>query len=126
MSSTLAQHIPLTLLDRWEIDAQIEQNRTRTVHTAESGVLPKGFTLPKPRPVQKPAEKPTQPEEPEDDGFTVVKKGYNKRTDHTSHAEIKVSHAFTALPSGKPSIPQGTGKAHKKNMKRKAKKTRAS
>lgn len=126
MSSTLAQHIPLSLLDRWEIDAQIEQNRTHTVPTAELGALPKEFTPPKPKPVQKPAEKPTQPEEPEDDGFTVVKKGYKKRTADTSHAEIKVSQTFSALPSGKPTVPQGTGKAHKKNMKRKAKKIQAS
>ena len=116
MSSTLAHHIPLSLLDRWEIDAQIEQDfKTRT-----NPVQATKFTHPpKPRPE-------TKPEVAEDDGFTVVKKGYKKRTDYTSHAEIKLSHAFTALPSGKPSIPQGTGKAHKKNMKRKVKKTKAS
>ena len=122
MSSTLAQHIPLSLLDRWEIDAQIEQDfktRTNPVQATEFTGPPKGFTPPKPRPEAK-------PEVTEDDGFTVVKKGYKKRTDHISHTEIKVSHAFTALPSGKPSIPQGTGKAHKKNMKRKVKKTQAS
>lgn len=124
MSSTLAQHIPLSLLDRWEIDAQVEQFTRETLQN--TGELPKGFTLPEPRPAEKPAEKPTQPEEPEDDGFTVVKKGYKNRTVDTSHAEIKVSQAFSALPSGKPSIPHGTGKAHKKNMKRKAKKTQAS
>jgi hypothetical protein len=123
MSSTLAQHIPLSLLDRWEIDAQIEQDfktRTNPVQATEFAGPPK------PRPQTKPAEKPTQPDPSQDDGFTVVKKGYKKRTDHTSHTEIKVSHAFTALPSGKPSIPQGTGKSHKKNMKRKVKKTQAS
>lgn len=124
MSSTLAQHLSDTLLARWEIDAQVEQFTRETLQN--TGKLPKGFTLPEPRPAEKPAEKPTQPEEPEDDGFTVVKKGYKKRTADTSHAEIKLSQAFSALPSGKPSISQGTGKAHKKNMKRKAKKTQAS
>ena len=122
MSSTLAQHIPLSLLDRWEIDAQIEQDfksRTNPVQATELTGPPKEFTPPKPRPEAK-------PEVTIDDGFTVVKKGYKKRTDHTSHVEIKVSRAFTALPSGKPSIPHGTGKAHKKNMKRKVKKTQAS
>ena len=129
MSSTLAQHIPLSLLDRWEIDAQIEQDfktRTTPVQATEVAGPPKRFTPPKPKPDTKPAEKPTQHDPSEDDGFTVVKKGYKKRTDHISHTEIKVSHAFTALPSGKPSIPQGTGKSHKKNMKRKTKKTQAS
>lgn len=110
MSSTLAQHIPLSLFDRWEIDAEILKEQVKPID------IPK----PKPKP------KPTQPEQSEDDGFIVVKKGYKKRTDYTSHAEIKVSHAFTALPSGKPSNPQGTGKSHKKNMKRKTKKTQAS
>lgn len=108
MSSTLAQHIPLSLFDRWEIDAEILKEQVKPID------------IPKPKP------KPTQPEEPEDDGFTVIKKGYKKRTRDISHTEIKVSQAFTALPSGKPSIPQGTGKSHKKNMKRKAKKTQAS
>ena len=119
MSSTLAQHIPLSLLKRWEIDSQFEQERT---HTTKFPAPPKGFTLPEP----KTAEKPTQPDEPEDDGFTLVKKGYKKRTGVSSHAEIKVSQTFCALPSGKPNIPQGTGKAHKKNMKRKAKKAQPS
>ena len=118
MSSTLAQHIPLSLLERWEIDSQIEQNRT---HTNKFTGPPKEFTLTGPKTAEKPVEKLTQPDEPEDDGFTLVKKGYKKRTGVSSHADIKVSQIFSALPSGKPSIPQGTGKAHKKNMKRKAK-----
>ncbi len=123
MSSTLAQHIPLSLLKRWETDAQVEQNRT---HTNKFTGPPKEFTLPEPKTVEKPVEKPTQPDEPEDDGFTLVKKGYKKRTGKSSQADIKVSQIFSALPNGKPSIPQGTGKAHKKNMKRKAKKAQTS
>jgi hypothetical protein len=112
MSSTLAQHIPLSLFDRWAIDAEILKEQVKPID------IPK----PKPKP------KPTQSEETEDDGFIVVNKGYKKRTPNTSQTDIKVSQAFSALPSGKPTIPNtlGTGKSHKKNMTRKTKKTQTS
>ena len=114
MSSTLAQHIPLSLFDRWEIDAEILKEQVKPID------------IPKPKPKPKP--KPTQSEETEDDGFIVVQKGYKKRTPNTSQTDIKVSQAFSALPSGKPTIPNtlGTGKSHKKNMKRKANKNKTS
>lgn len=110
MSSTLAQHIPLSLFDRWAIDAEILKEQVKPID------------IPKPKP------KPTQPEQSEDDGFIVVKKGYKKRTVNTSLTDIKVSQAFSTLPSGKPNISStlGTGKSHKKNMKRKANKDKTS
>lgn len=108
MSSTLAQHIPLSLFDRWAIDAEILKEQVKPID------------IPKPKP------KPTQ--QSPDDGFIVVKKGYKKRTLNSSQTDIKVSQAFSALPSGKPIVTNtiGTGKAHKKNMKRKANKDKTS
>ena len=75
MSSTLAQHIPLSLFDRWEIDAEILKEQVKPID------------IPKPKPKPKP--KPTQSEETEDDGFIVVQKGYKKRTPKNSQTDIK-------------------------------------
>ena len=112
MSSTLAQHIPLSLFDRWAIDAEILKEQVNPIDI--------------PKPIPKPKPKPTQ--QSQDDGFIVVKKGYKKRTLNSSQTDIKVSQAFSALPSGKPIVTNtiGTGKAHKKNLKRKANKDKIS
>ena len=108
MNTTLAAHLPLTLLERWEIDAQIEQeSRNKNSINTKTGV-PKGWTPPKP--------KSTPPE----DGFTVVTRG---RTSHTT-TQVKpvavTASCYTELPSGKPTQKQGSQESAtaKKNRKR--------
>ena len=56
------------------------------------------------------------------------KKDDKKRNPKTPQNEIKRAQAFRARPSGKPTIPNtlGTGKSHKKNMKRTANKDKTS
>ena len=63
---------------------------------------------------------------PTEDGFILVSRGAKKHSITTAKT-IAVTRTYTSLPTGKPSVtvPQGTGKAHKKNMKRKAKKAQS-
>ena len=78
----------------------------------------------------KPIQEPTTPTKiapkSDDDGFTLVTRGAKKHSTTTAKT-IAVTRTYTSLPTGKPSVtvPQGTGKAHKKNMKRKAKKAQS-
>jgi len=84
------------------------------------------FTYPKP------LQEPTTPTptkitpKSDDDGFTLVTRGAKKHSTTTAKT-IAVTRTYTSLPTGKPSVtvPQGTGKAHKKNMKRKTKKAQS-
>jgi|MDTB01.3.fsa_nt_gb hypothetical protein len=66
---------------------------------------------------------PNPSDNQEDDGFTVVKKGVRHNTT-TSTSKVHTIEAYSALPMAKPTAPThiGTGKAFKKNQKRKAKK----
>ncbi len=63
---------------------------------------------------------------PTDDDFILVTRGAKKHSTTTAKT-IAVTHTYSTLPSGKPdvTIQHGTGKAHKKNMKRKAKKAQS-
>ena len=108
MNSTLLAHIPTSLLERWEIDAEIEHQVKRTV--------PKSWTPPKPK------EKVEKPKVEDDDGFTVVKKGHRSRNS-TQVKPVKVSDScYKALPSGKAQVSQKQGclesATAKKNRKR--------
>ena len=60
MNATLLAHIPVSLLERWEIDAEIEHQVKKTV--PQSSIPPKS------------KEKQEKPKDNDDDGFTVVKK----------------------------------------------------
>ena len=112
MNSTLLAHIPASLLERWEIDAEIEQQVKKTV--------PKSWTPPKPK------EKIEKPKVEDDDGFTLVKKG-RKTRDFTQTKPVQVSDScYKALPSGKAQVSQKQGSFEsataKKNRKRSEKK----
>lgn len=63
---------------------------------------------------------------PTDDGFILVSRGAKKHSTTTAKT-IAVTRTYSTLPSGKPdvTIQHGTGKAYKKNMKRKAKKAQS-
>ena len=93
-------------VDRWEMEAEGK-------NAAKKGKksTPKEFTPPKPNPKM------------EDDGFTLVKKGV-KPSKNTTVTKVQTVEAYNALPIAKATVttPVGTGKAFKKNMKRKAKK----
>ena len=115
MSSTLLSHIPVSLLQRWDIDAEIEK-QVRTV--------PKSWTPPKPK------EKVEKPKVEDDDGFTVVKKGHRSRNS-TQVKPVQVSDScYKALPSGKAQVSQKQGcfesATAKKNRKRAEKKRKQS
>ena len=108
MNTTLAAHLPLTLLERWEIDAQIEQESRKKNPTNTKTGVPQDWTPPKPK------------SSPPDDGFTVVTRG---RKNHTTTQAKPVSVAascYIELPSGKPTQKQGSQESAtaKKNRKR--------
>jgi hypothetical protein len=112
MNATLLAHIPVSLLERWEIDAEIEQQVKKTV--------PQSWTPPKPK------EKQEKPKVDDDDGFTVVKKG-RKTRNFTQAKPVQVSDScYKALPSGKAQVSQKQGSFEsataKKNRKRAEKK----
>jgi len=64
---------------------------------------------------------------PTDDGFILVTRGAKTPSTTYTAKTLAVTHTYSTLPSGKPDavIPHGTGKAHKKNMKRKVKKVKS-
>jgi len=105
--SITAQEVALSLFSRWEMDAEIHNSAKKGKKST-----PKEFVHPKPKP------------KIEDDGFTLVKKGV-KPNKNTTVTKVQTVEAYNALPIAKTTvtIPVGTGKAFKKNMKRKAKKT---
>ena len=107
MSQTLANEIALSMFDRWNIDAEIEQAARDNSHT-------KPVDVPKPN-----------PKSVDDEGFIQVKKG--AKHSHTAKKSIYMEQAYKNLGEDKPVTKvQGSGKAHAKNMKRKAKKSQNS
>ena len=104
--SITAQEVALSLFSRWEMDAEIHNSAKKGKKST-----PKEFTPPKPNPKM------------EDDGFTLVKKGV-KPSKNTTVTKVQTVEAYNALPIAKATVttPVGTGKAFKKNMKRKVKK----
>lgn len=110
--SITAQEVALSLFSRWEMDAEIHNSAKKgKKSTPKEFTSPKEFTTPKPKPKM------------EDDGFTLVKKGV-KPSKNTTVTKVQTVEAYNALPIAKATVttPVGTGKAFKKNMKRKAKK----
>lgn len=108
MNTTLAAHLPLTLLERWEIDAQIEQESRKKNPTNTKTGVPQDWTPPKPK------------SSPPDDGFTVVTRGRkNHTTTQAKHVSVAAS-CYIELPSGKPTQKQGSQESAtaKKNRKR--------
>jgi hypothetical protein len=108
MNTTLAAHLPSTLLTRWEIDAQIEKEVKKNNIPDKKVSDPNTWT-------------PLKPKEPEsEDGFTIVTKSRKKHT--TTHAKPVAVNAscYTQLPSGKPTQKQGSleSATAKKNRKR--------
>ncbi len=104
--SITAQEVALSLFSRWEIDAEIHNSAKKGKQST-----PNEFTPPKLQP------------KIEDDGFTLVKKGV-KPNKTTSVNKVQTVEAYNVLSVAKTTVttPVGTGKAFKKNMKRKAKK----
>ena len=119
MSQTLANEIALSMFDRWNIDAEIEQAARDNSHTKPvDGVMTdlngNKWNVPKPN-----------PKLVDDDGFIQVKKG--AKHSHTTKKSIHMEQAYKNLGEDKPVTKvQGSGKAHAKNMKRKAKKSQNS
>lgn len=108
MNTTLAAHLPLTLLERWEIDAQIEQeSRKKNLPNTKTGV-PTGWTPPEPKTSQ------------QDDGFTVVARGRKCPTTTQIKPVSVAASCYTELPSGKPTLKQGSQESAtaRKNRKR--------
>jgi len=108
MNTTLAAHLPLTLLERWEIDAQIEKESRKKNSTNTKTGVPQDWTPPKPKSLSP------------DDGFTVVTRGRkNHTTTQTKPVSVDAS-CYTELPSGKPTQKQGSQESAtaKKNRKR--------
>ena len=107
MNTTLAAHIPLSLLERWDIDAQIEQQVKQNPTTTKTGV-PQDWTPPKPK------------SSPPDDGFTVVTRGRKSHNTTQAKPVSVTASCYLELPSGKPVQKQGSQESAtaKKNRKR--------
>jgi hypothetical protein len=112
MNATLLAHLPVSLLERWAIDAEIEQQVKKTV--------PQSWTPPKPK------ENQDKPKVVKDDGFTVVKKGHKTRNLSEVKPTQVYSSCYKTLPSGKAPVSQKQGSFEsvtaKKNRKRAEKK----
>ena len=109
MNTTLAAHIPLSLLERWNIDAEIEQEATiRHNPTNTKTGVPNDWTPPKPK------------SSPPDDGFTVVTRGRKSHNTTQAKPVSVAASCYSELPSGKPTQKQGSQESAtaKKNRKR--------
>lgn len=107
MNTTLAAHLPLTLLERWEIDAQIEQESRKKNPTNTKTGVPQS-TPPKPK------------SSPPDDDFTVVTRGRKSHNTTQAKPVSVAASCYSELPSGKPDQKQGSQESAtaKKNRKR--------
>ena len=113
MNYTLGEHLPISLLQRWEIDAQIE---TLARAQRDNDTVTINATTP-----------PQKDPEDDDDGFILVTKGYNTRNATTTTKPLSMNGSrYTGLPSGKTPVTQKQGsfesRTAKKNRKRTEKK----